>query len=49
MFMDADGRLVSVMSLDISGGTIVAIRNVLNPEKLDHLGRPLSDLALRRR
>jgi RNA polymerase sigma-70 factor (ECF subfamily) len=38
----ADGELLSVMALDIVGGKVKAIRNVLNPDKLRHLG-PVAD------
>ena len=36
--LDRDGRLISVAELNIMSGVIVAIRNVLNPDKLHHLG-----------
>jgi len=42
---DADGGLVSVLAIDIAGGSVVAVRSIVNPEKLAHLG-PVSD-ALR--
>ena len=35
---DGDGRIVSVFSLDIADGQIQAIRSVVNPHKLTHLG-----------
>jgi RNA polymerase sigma-70 factor (TIGR02957 family) len=38
-YLDADGRLIGVMSLDIAEGKIQAIRSIVNPEKLGHLGR----------
>jgi len=41
---DAAGRVVSVFALDIAGGLVQAIRAVVNPDKLGHLG-PVSDLA----
>ena len=41
-----DGRLISVMSLDVEGGRVRRVLGVVNPDKLGHLG-PLSDLALR--
>jgi RNA polymerase sigma-70 factor (ECF subfamily) len=41
-----DGRLVNVVALDILDGRVVAIRSVLNPHKLGHLGET-SDLGLR--
>ena len=37
-FLDADGRLISVLSLDIADGRIQALRSVVNPDKLRHLG-----------
>jgi len=33
-----------VFGLDVSGGVVQAIRSVVNPDKLGHLG-PVSDLA----
>ena len=41
---DADGRVINVFALDIADGTIQAIRSVVNPDKLGHLG-PVSDVA----
>jgi RNA polymerase sigma-70 factor (ECF subfamily) len=35
--------VISVMALDVAGGEIVAVRSVVNPEKLGHLG-PVADL-----
>jgi RNA polymerase sigma-70 factor (ECF subfamily) len=35
---DAHGRLISVLSLDIGPDGIRAVRSVINPEKLGHLG-----------
>jgi RNA polymerase sigma factor (sigma-70 family) len=40
---DADGRVVGVVTLDIADGSVQAIRSVVNPDKLAHLG-PVSDL-----
>jgi RNA polymerase sigma-70 factor (ECF subfamily) len=34
-----DGALLGVLSIEVDGGRIVGLRNVLNPEKLAHLGR----------
>jgi RNA polymerase sigma-70 factor (ECF subfamily) len=42
--LDADGRLINVLALDVVDGRIRAVRSVVNPDKLGHLG-PLSDLA----
>jgi RNA polymerase sigma-70 factor (TIGR02957 family) len=41
-YRDADGKLIGVMSLDIAGGKVQAIRSIVNPEKLGHLG-PVAD------
>ena len=41
-----DGRLVNVVGFDILDGRVVAIRSMLNPHKLSHLGE-ISDLGLR--
>ena len=41
-YLDADGKLIGVMSLDIAEGKVQAIRSVVNPEKLRHLG-PVAD------
>jgi len=43
---DSEGRVASVFALDIADGQVQAIRAVVNPEKLQHLG-PTSDLYLR--
>ena len=37
-----DGRLLSVMALDFGDGQVRAVRSIVNPEKLEHLG-PLAD------
>jgi RNA polymerase sigma-70 factor, ECF subfamily len=37
-FLDAQNRIVSVMSLDIADGVVQTIRSIVNPEKLRHLG-----------
>jgi len=41
---DHQGRVVNVIALDIAGGEVQAIRCVVNPDKLRHLGR-VSELA----
>lgn len=43
MFFDSEGRLVSVLSLEIGDGVVRSIRGVVNPDKLTHLG-PVSDI-----
>ncbi|HET8653559.1 MAG TPA: RNA polymerase sigma-70 factor [Gaiellaceae bacterium] len=42
-FLDAEGRLVNVWSLDIVDGVVQTVRSVINPDKLQHLG-PVADL-----
>jgi RNA polymerase sigma-70 factor (TIGR02957 family) len=39
----SDGKLMGVMSLDIADGQIHAIRSIVNPDKLRHLGMPVGD------
>jgi RNA polymerase sigma-70 factor, ECF subfamily len=43
-FLSADDALINVVSLDILDGRVNAVRSVVNPEKLGHLG-PLADVA----
>jgi RNA polymerase sigma-70 factor (ECF subfamily) len=43
MFMDDQGRVGAVMSLDIADGVVQTIRGIINPEKLAHLG-PVADV-----
>ena len=38
MFLDADEQVISVFSLDIAEDEVQAIRAVVNPDKLGHLG-----------
>ncbi|MEQ7124420.1 RNA polymerase sigma-70 factor [Actinopolymorpha sp. B11F2] len=42
--VDAEGRLAAIFELQIADGQVRALRNVLNPDKLRHLG-PLVDPA----
>jgi RNA polymerase sigma-70 factor (TIGR02957 family) len=44
LFLDAQERLISVMSLEIAAGQITSIKSVVNPDKLAHLG-PVADFA----
>ncbi|MDQ3681393.1 MAG: RNA polymerase sigma-70 factor [Actinomycetota bacterium] len=44
MFLDPQDRLVNVVCLDVAEGSVQAIRSVVNPDKLGHLG-PVSDLG----
>ena len=43
---DTEGRVVTVVELEIAGGVVQAVHAVVNPDKLRHLG-PVSDIALR--
>jgi RNA polymerase sigma-70 factor (TIGR02957 family) len=43
---DARDRVINVFALDIADGQVQAIRSIINPDKLHHLG-PVSDVALR--
>jgi RNA polymerase sigma-70 factor (TIGR02957 family) len=40
--VDREGKLISVMTLDIADGKIQTVRSVVNPDKLHHLG-PVAD------
>ncbi|MDX2815660.1 RNA polymerase sigma-70 factor [Streptomyces sp. PA03-5A] len=42
VFRDRDGKVLHTMALDVLDGRIQAIRSVLNPDKLGHLG-PVAD------
>jgi RNA polymerase sigma-70 factor, ECF subfamily len=48
--LDPAGELINVISFDVLDGHVQAVRSVVNPEKLGHLG-PLADVQalLRRR
>ncbi len=39
LLLDPEGRLVSVMALDIADGRIQGVSSIVNPDKLRHLGR----------
>ena len=41
--LDPDDRLISVMALEIDQGEVRAIRSIVNPDKLGHLG-PVADV-----
>ncbi|HZR48273.1 MAG TPA: RNA polymerase sigma-70 factor [Streptosporangiaceae bacterium] len=43
---DPVNRVIAVVALDIADGKVRAIRSVINPDKLGHLG-PVSEVALR--
>jgi site-specific recombinase XerC len=44
LFLDREGRLIGVMSLDVAEGQIQGVSSIVNPDKLRHLG-PLADLG----
>jgi RNA polymerase sigma-70 factor (TIGR02957 family) len=44
MMLDREGRVFSVMALDIAEGQIQGIRSIVNPDKLQHLGE-VADMA----
>jgi RNA polymerase sigma-70 factor (TIGR02957 family) len=44
LLFDLEGRLISVMILDVADGEIQAVSSIVNPDKLRHLG-PLADLG----
>jgi RNA polymerase sigma-70 factor, ECF subfamily len=48
VFLDPDGRLINVVSLDIAEGVVQTVRSVVNPEKLGHLGEVADLRALLR-
>ena len=41
--LDREGRVISVMALDIADGRIQAVSSIVNPDKLRHVG-PVGDL-----
>jgi RNA polymerase sigma-70 factor, ECF subfamily len=49
MFVDEEGRIAAVMSLEIADGVVQTIRGITNPDKLDHLGTVADLRALLRR
>jgi len=42
---DAEGRLINVLALDCAGGAVRTVRSIINPDKLGHLGYPLSPVG----
>jgi RNA polymerase sigma-70 factor, ECF subfamily len=44
----SDGDVISVMSLDIVDGRVAEIRSIVNPDKLQRIGRPADINALMR-
>jgi RNA polymerase sigma-70 factor (TIGR02957 family) len=48
MNFDSSGALINVMAFDIADGRVQTVRSIINPDKLSHLGYPLSPAARRR-
>jgi RNA polymerase sigma-70 factor (ECF subfamily) len=48
IFLDPEGRIGGVMTLDIAGGLVQTVRSIVNPEKLRHLGATADVRALLR-
>ncbi len=44
LFFDREGKLISVMILDVAQGHVQGVSSVVNPDKLRHLG-PVADLS----
>ncbi len=44
LILDAEHRVIGVCALDVADGRITAIRGIVNPDKLVHLG-PVADLG----
>jgi RNA polymerase sigma-70 factor (ECF subfamily) len=44
LFLDREGRLISVVTLEIADGSIQGVHSIVNPDKLQHLG-PVADLG----
>ncbi len=49
MFVDEEGRIAAVMSLEIADGVVQTIRGITNPDKLAHLGTVADLRAILRR
>jgi RNA polymerase sigma-70 factor (ECF subfamily) len=49
LLLDGEGRLLSVMALDIADGQVQGIRSIVNPDKLSHLGDVADTNALLKR
>lgn len=43
LLLTADGQLISVFALEVAHGRVRAVRSVINPDKLQHLG-PVADV-----
>jgi RNA polymerase sigma-70 factor (ECF subfamily) len=47
LVFDSEDGLINVLTVDVEGDRICTVRSVINPDKLGHLGFPLSPLARR--
>jgi RNA polymerase sigma-70 factor (TIGR02957 family) len=47
--VDAEGRLINVLALDVADGQIQALHSIVNPDKLQHLGQVGDIRAMLRR
>jgi RNA polymerase sigma-70 factor (TIGR02957 family) len=43
--LDAEGGLINVFAFEIAEGVIQTVRSIINPDKLTHLGYPLSNIG----
>jgi RNA polymerase sigma-70 factor (ECF subfamily) len=43
LLLDGEGRLISVMALDIADDQAHGVNSIINPDKLRHIG-PVADL-----
>jgi hypothetical protein len=43
--LDAEGALINVFAFEIAEGVIQTVRSIINPDKLTHLGYPLSNIG----
>ena len=43
LFLDPEGRVMYVVTVDVSEGAVQTVRSIINPDKLRHLG-PLADV-----
>jgi RNA polymerase sigma-70 factor (ECF subfamily) len=44
LLLDGDARVIGVWALEFSGGQIIAMNSIINPDKLRHLG-PVADVS----
>jgi RNA polymerase sigma-70 factor (ECF subfamily) len=43
LLLDGEGRVISVMALDIAGGQVHGVNSIVNPDKLRHVS-PVADM-----